>query len=216
MPHAASPLRHTTGLAITAGVHVLLGAALLSLGVVKLGPTPPVAPIKTVNIPDPVAPAQPVEPVFVESPVAPSVDVPMIVVDIPAPARSIWTAPDLPPSPANSGAGTAPVVTDPQLPPEPVFVDARLDRRFADRFQPPYPASAQRLEQEGVVILRVLVGSDGRVTRAEIRSSSGHASLDESAIRHALRAWRFVPATRDGAAVEAWRDIPVRFELQNG
>lgn len=66
------------------------------------------------------------------------------------------------------------------------------------------------------MLVRVRVGSDGRVLVASVKSSSGHRRLDEAATEHARRAWRFVPATRDGVAVESWRDIVVRFELKNG
>jgi protein TonB len=54
------------------------------------------------------------------------------------------------------------------------------------------------------------------VLAAEIKASSGHPRLDEAAVVHAKRAWRFTPATRDGVAIESWREVPVRFELVNG
>ena len=48
-------------------------------------------------------------------------------------------------------------------PPLPKLVFAELDPRYAGAFQPDYPASEQRREIEGVVKVRVLIGTDGRV-----------------------------------------------------
>jgi protein TonB len=63
---------------------------------------------------------------------------------------------------------------------------------------------------QGRVVLRVLVRADGAVAEARVEVSSGHAALDDAALR-ACYAWRFEPATRDGRPVDAWVLIPVRF-----
>ncbi len=61
--------------------------------------------------------------------------------------------------------------------------------------------------------LRVLVGSDGVVRRAEIAESSGFDALDDAALETVRRRWRFVPARRGGTAVESWVLVPIRFAL---
>lgn len=204
--------RSGTGLLITAVVHVALGAALLSLGVVKIESivTPP---IKIIKVPTPTPPPEKIDPPvardqvdFVYTPptidiadVAPSVDLGLTTTFVPT--RSADPGPAIVPSTKS---------------PEPVVAIARLDPRYASRFQPPYPPASERQQEEGVVTVRVRVGVDGRVLAAEVKTSSGHSRLDESAVGHALRAWRFKPATRDGVAVESWREIPVRFEIKNG
>jgi TonB family protein len=78
---------------------------------------------------------------------------------------------------------------------------------------PEYPIDARRTEQQGVVMLRVLVGADGSTRRVEIARSSGFQSLDNAALDTVRERWRFVPATRGGAAVESWVMVPIRFAL---
>ena len=43
--------------------------------------------------------------------------------------------------------------------------------------------------------------------------SSGFAPLDESAVTTVRERWRFVPARRDGVAVESRVTVPIRFRL---
>ena len=66
---------------------------------------------------------------------------------------------------------------------------------------------------EGKVMVSLLVGVDGRVHRADIRSSSGHSDLDAAA-REAVLKWTFRPARRAGAAVPYEFTAPVTFALQ--
>ncbi|AGH49946.1 MULTISPECIES: energy transducer TonB [Sphingomonas] len=96
-------------------------------------------------------------------------------------------------------------------PTAPVLTDAVIDPRVP--FQPDYPARMARQEIEGVVVVRVLIGADGRVKAVEQVSATDPAFF-EATKRQALRAWRFRPATRDGVAVESWRTMRVKFEMQ--
>ena len=61
-------------------------------------------------------------------------------------------------------------------------------------------------------VVRVLVGTDGRVKAVEAVSASENAFLDATR-EQALRKWRFTPAMSDGAPIEAWREMTVRFVL---
>ena len=93
----------------------------------------------------------------------------------------------------------------------PVFVTAEIDPRYARDFQPDYPDTARDVGEEGVVRLRVLIGTDGRVRKAE--RVSGADIFLRAASRHALARWRFTPATRGGVPEEMWRVMIVRFQL---
>jgi protein TonB len=66
---------------------------------------------------------------------------------------------------------------------------------------------------EGVVLLEVLVAPDGRAAEVRLARSSGHPPLDDSAVRTVRERWRFIPARRDGAAVESRVTVPIRFRL---
>lgn len=78
---------------------------------------------------------------------------------------------------------------------------------------PRYPASALRRGQEGIVMLKVLVATDGSASRVELEKSSGAEALDNAA-REAVNGWRFVPARRGADPVEAWVVVPVVFKLE--
>ena len=84
---------------------------------------------------------------------------------------------------------------------------------YASNPPPFYPAIARRRAQQGTVTVRVLVGADGSVERAEISDSSGFDSLDDAALETVRSRWRFVPARHGGIAVESWVLVPIRFAL---
>ncbi len=81
--------------------------------------------------------------------------------------------------------------------------------------RPGYPPAALRLEQQGEVMVRLRVLASGAAADVQVRSSSGHALLDEAALRY-LRGARFVPARdRSGLAVDSLVIIPIRFVLED-
>lgn len=75
-----------------------------------------------------------------------------------------------------------------------------------------YPQISRRMNEEGIVVLRVLIGADGRAKRVEIKKSSGFARLDQAA-REGLLKTRYKPSTVGGVPVDDWYDIPVNFKL---
>jgi protein TonB len=80
---------------------------------------------------------------------------------------------------------------------------------------PEYPITALREGIEGTVLLRVLVDEAGKPIQVVILKSSGSRELDNAAREHVLAAWRFHPAQRDGHAIQAWAQVPVKFSLSN-
>lgn len=103
-----------------------------------------------------------------------------------------------------------------QQPPlaEPKFVPASADPGAISRFQPGYPSALARADIEGSVTVRVLIGADGRVKTVEMVRAD-NVGFFEATKEHALRAWRFRPATRDGVATESWRTMTVHFKLES-
>ena len=78
--------------------------------------------------------------------------------------------------------------------------------------QPPYPPAMQRMNIEGAVTVRVLVGVDGRPLRIEAVKVDQEAFF--AATRDwAMKNWRFKPATRDSEPFQEWRTMTVRFEM---
>ena len=99
----------------------------------------------------------------------------------------------------------------PQAIPDPVRTEAKL--RPGIELLPHYPASEERAEAEGSVTIRLLIGPDGRVKAAEKVAAASEAFW-RATERHALRAWRFTPATVDGKPVESRKVMTVKFELE--
>lgn len=114
------------------------------------------------------------------------------------------------------GTGTVGTATvEPVKPPPPVLTTPTIDPRYANLFQPVFPPDEQRAGRSGRVVVRVLVGVDGRV-KDIARVSATSDSFYDVARKRALDKWRFKPATRDGIPVEAWREVAVSFVLAEG
>jgi periplasmic protein TonB len=84
---------------------------------------------------------------------------------------------------------------------------------YLDRPSPIYPSRSRRANEQGTVLVRVLVDTGGRPTQVSIQQSSGHPALDESALS-ALRAARFRPFIDGGIAQAVWVIAPIKFSMQ--
>jgi protein TonB len=78
---------------------------------------------------------------------------------------------------------------------------------------PTYPPRAFFNQIEGEVLLRVLVLATGQASEVQILSSSGDASLDDSALSTVTQ-WQFNPAQRNGEAIEQWIEVPIIFSIR--
>lgn len=106
-----------------------------------------------------------------------------------------------------------PVILSPIDPPRvPVLTEAAIDPRALPAFQPDYPGAMIRQGAEGAVTVRVTISAEGRVTDIE-KLSATDESFWLATQRHALRKWRFRPATRDGLSIGSTRVLTVRFTL---
>jgi len=79
--------------------------------------------------------------------------------------------------------------------------------------KPAYPRASRRLNEQGQVVIRVFVATDGSPQQGEIKTSSGFDRLDQEALRTVMR-WRFVPGQRLGTAEAMWFNVPVNFVLE--
>ncbi|MES2484168.1 MAG: energy transducer TonB [Pseudomonadota bacterium] len=87
------------------------------------------------------------------------------------------------------------------------------DADYLQNPKPAYPAVSKRLGEQGKVVVRVLIATDGTAQRAEIRQSSGFDRLDQAALNTALK-WRYVPGTRGGVPEAMWFNVPINFVLE--
>jgi protein TonB len=201
-----APRRHLTGMALVVLLHGLLlwaiqsglarqvvkvtentvEALLLSDNTPKPPPPPAPPPPKTPPPPTPTAPA----------PVVPSTAAPVISVPVAPPAPPVAAPAPTPPAPAAPAIRTAAVI-----------------QPGATCAKPDYPSASRRLEEEGTVTLRFLIGTDGRVLQAEIEKTSGYARLDDAA-RNALAKCQFRPGTVDGKPEPSWASIRYAWRLE--
>ena len=137
----------------------------------------------------------------------------------PAPSPAV-SVPETKPAPQPPEPAPAPRPAPvPQAPPAPPAPPAKTDVSIsasysASNAKPVYPTMSKRMGEQGTVMLRVLVKSDGSAANVEVKSSSGFPRLDQSAVE-AVKSWRFNPATLDGKPVDEWYQVPIPFKLQN-
>lgn len=206
------PIAMTAAIAINAAAITAL--LLAKAGVVVLPPGAiPLIPITEPPIPEPideVAQKHPVPdpPIYVPPRRVPTND----PVDDPA---QVDTG-DKPTDTGSTSEGTsggARAGPEPKPEPLPLLTDAVPLPRAAGEFQPPYPPQLLRTNVEGKAVVRVLIGTDGRVKQVAIISADDPLFADATE-RQALRKWRFKPVTRDGQPVETWKQMTVRFEIR--
>jgi periplasmic protein TonB len=77
--------------------------------------------------------------------------------------------------------------------------------------EPEYSEEARKAKYQGVVVLWVVIGPDGRPRDMRVQRSLG-MGLDEKAME-AVKQWRFEPAKKDGQPVAVQVNIEVNFRL---
>ena len=90
--------------------------------------------------------------------------------------------------------------------------EGHTDVAYLHSPKPDYPPAARRRGQEGTVVIRTLVNTEGVPGQTRIIGPSGIDDLDQSALL-AVQRWRFAPARAGSKAIEHWVDIPVTFRL---
>lgn len=75
-----------------------------------------------------------------------------------------------------------------------------------------YPPMSKRMGEQGKVVLRILVGENGKPDQVLVQTSSGYTRLDEAGRQAGLRAI-FKPHLEDGRAVPVYVILPLNFQL---
>jgi|GEM_PF-3914232 len=103
-----------------------------------------------------------------------------------------------------------------QLPHEKIFSEDLEGRspdyqgpRVVKLPDPAYPATLYGQAPSGLILVRVLVGFDGRLEEAEVTQGL-QAELDQAALE-AARGGTYAPATESGIATEGWVTVPFRY-----
>lgn len=129
----------------------------------------------------------------------------------PAPAAPTGVVDPPPPPPIVEPPPPAPAPPAPPAPPKIELPSSDAD--YLQNPKPQYPPISKRLGEQGKVMIRVLIGVDGRAQRAEISKSSGFERLDQSALT-AVQNWRYVPGKKNGVVEAMWFSVPINFVLE--
>jgi protein TonB len=202
-----TPRKHIVGFAVVVVLHGLLFWAInsgLARKFVKVIKGPVEAVLLEETKPDIPPPPPPPPPKNLPPPPAyvPPVD---IQVSAPTPVNAIAAVsntpqPVAPPSPLPVQSNPAPVST-------PAVISASGCEK------PEYPSASKRLEEEGTVQLKFLVGVDGKVIESAVEKSSGFRRLDEAA-RAGLSKCQFKPGTVDGKPQQSWASMKYTWRLE--
>lgn len=102
---------------------------------------------------------------------------------------------------------TQPLAAVPVEPPKPSVI---TQAKPVKQVNPSYPESARTVGATGRVVIRVTVGTNGKVVDATILSSFGNPACEAAALS-AAKKWEFTPATKDGVPFEQKISIPFNF-----
>jgi TonB family protein len=96
---------------------------------------------------------------------------------------------------------------------EPVRVNpAVAHTRLLREVKPAYPMIARQVRAKGAVMLRMVIGTDGRPKQVWIISPVG-VGLDDAAVE-AVRKWVYRPWVVDGRPLQVQTDVTVLYELK--
>ena len=194
-----------TGL-LRRAVEVIVPAVLLSEFVTP--PAPVVAPEPPPPLPTPPKP----QPKTVRTPTPRPAPAPLPVTNAPPSDNAPMVSAE-PAAPSNAPVTAAPV-TAPEAPPAPPRIELpSSNAAYLQNPAPSYPAISKRMGEQGKVVLRVLIGTDGAPQKVEINKSSGYERLDRQA-QEAVMRWRFVPGKRNGVPEAMWNLVPINFVLE--
>lgn len=204
------PTKHLVGLGLVVVLHLLIFWAInsgLARAFVKKVKGPVEAVLLEEQKPDIPPPPPPPPPKNLPPPPPAYVPPVEVAVAAPSPANAIAAVSNTP-----VPVAPAPVVVAPPAPPrEPVRTAAVVNSANCEK--PEYPSASRRLEEEGTVSLRFLVGADGKVMQSEVEKSSGYKRLDEAA-RAGLSKCLFKPATVDGKPEQGWASMKYTWRLE--
>ncbi|GAB4330980.1 MAG: energy transducer TonB [Calditrichia bacterium] len=111
---------------------------------------------------------------------------------------------------------TQPIDEPPPPPPqeeEPIVEFYALSEKpeVIKRVEPVYPELARKAGIEGMVVVKVLIGTKGDVEKVEVIKS--HPMLDEAAVT-AAKQFKFKPGKQRERFVKVWMTIPFTFKLK--
>ena len=161
----------------------------------KPASAPPAAPqtVPMAKLTPPELPQVPIPVVQVATPVPNTISVTQAALPVPNAPSQLPVASA--PAPSSTGPKTITTGMEYILPPQTV-----------------YPAMSKRMGEQGKVVLRILVGENGKPDQVQVQTSSGFSRLDEAGRQAGLKVL-FKPHLEDGRAVPVYVLLPLNFQL---
>lgn len=78
---------------------------------------------------------------------------------------------------------------------------------------PPYPDGVAKQGVSGQVLLKILVGTDGKPKDVQVEKADPAGVFDAASIQ-AAKQWTFIPKQQDGKPVEGWIRVPIYFDAK--
>jgi periplasmic protein TonB len=135
----------------------------------------------------------------------------------PAPVQtSVQSAPVAPVSAPSSpvAAVATPAAVSAQVPSPAPVVKVQPSTDADDLYNPNkrYPRMSITMGEQGVVMVRILIGANGLPIKAELQKTSGFERLDQAALEFVMQS-RYKPGTLNGVANEMWMGRTVTYNL---
>lgn len=210
-----SSRRNPASIAAVVGVHLAVGYALLSLGYTVIREPAPPTIVKWIPTEAPPPPPKTVEKAAKPSPNAlpqPQPDPETFKAD------PIIRTPVFDAGPIGTPNGGGTIDVTPPLPPKPSLArDATPGKgRLGWITTDDYPAALIRQDVQGLVVISVMIGTDGQVRSCLVTQSSGNKLLDDTTCRLYAKRAHFSPALdADGNPTTAQRTDRYRWQLPN-
>lgn len=93
--------------------------------------------------------------------------------------------------------------------------DKPLPLHPVSQVYPVYPEDARLRHWEDSLVVRYIIGTDGRIKDVQVISHAERKVFEDTAVK-AIRNWRFRPLIKDGQATEVVHELTVNFRLEAG
>ena len=186
---------------------IVVPATVITEAAVAPHPAPPPQPKAAAHVPRVAAPTPTPTAAPVPAPVAPRA----AVATTPLAVADSSPSSNAPQAVVQAAAAAPAAVTAPAAP-----ARVELPSSDADYLHNPkseYPRISRQRNEQGRVLVSVLIGTDGTAQKAEIKVSSGYERLDQAALA-TVKSWRYVPGKRGGVPEAMWFNVPINFVLE--
>lgn len=96
----------------------------------------------------------------------------------------------------------------------PMFVAVEKMPTFVNQIKPTYPEIAKRAGIEGLVVVNVLIGKDGKPIKTKImKKKPADSDIFDKAAISALMKSSYTPGIQNGRPIKVWLTVPMRFRL---